>query len=255
MGGTGETGLYHYEQHLHYEIRITLDKYDGVIQFNKEKIDLEKIAKEYVVLNPVTFWDNGREFGEYFLEEKENFLEENSNSEEDNVYFQMNFFDEIIDVDGKGYNIGEFIFNDKKWSLLTKGNFSGNESFENGSKEKNRESSTVYNKTHFNKTISEYKDIKKNKIELMKYAINDGNLNLTLRENYIEVSADKNVYSRITSANSSKDFKLYNDIFICTELEVRKNKEEEVEEITLKESKKAFKELFDLLKESIDEGN
>ncbi len=85
----------------------------------------------------------------------------------------------------------------------------------------------------------------------MNYAIIDGDLNLTFRENYIEISSDKNTYSRLMPANSSKDFTLYSDIFICTELDIKKNKNDEIEEISLKESNKAFKELFDMLKEEV----
>lgn len=251
MGGTGETGFYHYEQHLHYEIRMSIEDYDGIIKFDKEKLNLELLKKEYVVLNPLEFWDNGREFGQYFSEIENNFIKnEDIFSEENTVGFQMDFSDMITDVNGKNYSIGEFILNDKKWTLLTKGSLDEDKTFESLCEEKTKKSSIIYDKTHFNKNISEYTGIREAK-ELMNYAIMDGNLNLTLRENYIEVSSDKNTYSRLMPANSSKDFTLYNDIFICTELDMKKNKNEGIEEIRLKESNKAFKELFDMLREEV----
>lgn len=250
IGGTGETGLYHYEQHLHYEIRCSFKDYDGIVKFDKEKLNLELLKKEYIALNPLEFWNNGREFGQYFSLNENSFIESEENfSDENTVSFQMNFSEMITDVNGKNYSVGEFIFKDKKWVLLTKEILDSNKTFESLCEEKTKASGTIYDKTHFDKNRSEFKGIKDSKIELMNYAIIDGDLNLTLRENYIETSSDKNTYSRLMPANSSKDFTLYSDIFICTELDIKKNKNDEIEEILLKESNKAFKELFDMLKE------
>lgn len=99
---------------MHYEIRCSFKDYDGIVKFDEEKLNLELLKKEYIVLNPLEFWDNGREFGQYFSLNENSFIESEENfSDENTVGFQMDFSEIITDVNEKNYSVGEFIFKDK----------------------------------------------------------------------------------------------------------------------------------------------
>lgn len=254
MGGTGETGLYHYEQHLHYEIRMSIEDYDGIIKFDKEKLNLELLKKEYVALNPFTFWDNGREFGQYFSE-KEGFYEEESNlPTEKEANFHIISTWEMTDINNKNYKMGKIMYKDLEWEILEKGNAPHYISSTYLTHISYQENSLVQNKTFHNRHKNMHNAEKEAKAKLRKYGISDGDFSLCVREDHIEISTDKSSYSKIMTAKSSKDFGEFNNIFICKSIKIKRDNDGEIEEFTLIDSEKAFKELKEALMEGESNG-
>lgn len=254
MGGTGETGLYHYEQHLHYEIRMSIEDYDGIIKFDKEKLNLELLKKEYVALNPLPFWDNGREFGQYFSE-KEGFYEEESNlPTEKEANFHIISTWEMTDINNKNYKMGKIMYKDLEWEILEKGNASHYISSTYLTHISYQENSLVQNKTFHNRHKNMHNAEKEAKAKLREYGISDGDFSLCVRENHIEISTDKSSYSKIMAAKSSKNFGEFNNIFICKSIEIKRDNDGEIEEFTLIDSEKAFKELKEALMEGESNG-
>lgn len=254
MGGTGETGLYHYEQHLHYEIRMSVEDYDGIIEFDTEKLNIELLKKEYIALNPLAFWDNGREFGQYFSEKKGFYEKESNLASEKEVNFHIINTWEMTDINNKNYKMGKIMYKDLEWEILEKGNAPHYISSTYLAHINYQENPSIQNKTHHNRHKNMHKAEKEAKAKLREYGINDGDFTLCIRENHIEISIDKNNYSKIMIAKSSKEFGEFNNIFICNSIEIKRDNDGEIEEFTLIDSEKAFKELKDALIKGEDNG-
>lgn len=156
----------------------------------------------------------------------------------------------IISDNSNNFRCGEITYRDKKWQTIEKQPLEQGVSFESLYEKRTSKISCYYNETNFGKDQDKYSAEKESKLELMKYGTKGGSFSTTTKSDYIELSLDKNCYTRIMSAKSSKDFRVFNDIFIYKEIEEKKNpRSGKVEEYLLKDSNEALKELIQALEE------
>lgn len=253
MGGTGKTGLYHYQQHVHYEIRMLKKEFSGIVNFENKSNNFKNLkVSDFFYLDPYIFWNNGREIGIGGFETK-------SSKEEEKVILNTEVKPKnqleivathIISDNNNNFRCGEITYGDKQWKTLEKHPLEQNINFESIYNKRLSKRTCYYNETNLGKDKDKYSAEKESKLELMKYGTKGGNFSTTTKSDCIELSLDKNCYTRIMAAKSSKDFKIFNDIFICKEIEERKNpRNGKVEEYLLKESSEALKELIQALEE------
>ena len=253
MGGTGKTGLYHYQQHIHYEIRMLKKEFSGIVNFENKSNNFKNLkVSDFFYLDPYIFWNNGREVGIGGFELKTSKEEEKSilNTEEKEQNQLELVATHIINDNSNNFRCGEITYRDKKWQTIEKQPLEQGVSFESLYEKRTSKISCYYNETNFGKDQDKYSAEKESKLELMKYGTKGGSFSTTTKSDYIELSLDKNCYTRIMSAKSSKDFRVFNDIFIYKEIEEKKNpRSGKVEEYLLKESSEALNELIQALEE------
>lgn len=102
MGGKGAAGRYHYNQHVHYGIKIKAKYFTGNIEHKDEEkgIDDDNDLDNWFCIDPEEFWNHGLEYGFVELEKKEykesEIKEESKTEEKDEEKNENNEIQEYI---------------------------------------------------------------------------------------------------------------------------------------------------------------
>jgi hypothetical protein len=133
MGGTGRTGRYHYNQHVHYEIRMSskCNIEDKFIEKNKEYGDeyiregIDNIVEDgdMMYLDPEIFWNTGEKIViKGFIKSKEPQMEDGKKKEKKIVRKDIKIERKSLLTDDpkSKYQIGEMSLNGKSWISVEK---------------------------------------------------------------------------------------------------------------------------------------